>query len=307
MQDLNIHGIEHIIARPDLDYIRQNTERIPEFYGHFLECVLEMKDVPGAKSLVDRFLSELRSGRGAMNRGFVHLHLACCMKKSGLLQSVEQGIPPADFSLTNGLKVELTRVADQESLIVAGLKRSLARERGSMSGLSLTLRMKSYDVGRILSQFDDDLSRGFAANAVTENDLYHLSVTVHTDDVALTVSPNTNRSACISVMGDHSLCVDFIGNEPILLDMVHEKLLKDAAAQSRVLIVDFTNSVVVRDLNDVQGQFDRLKKGLDLKGVDMIVGVIFSLTDKTFVKQRWYILRENKSTDIAEFEKAFLL
>ncbi len=297
-----------VISLENLERIRTDSTNHPWYFERLVNNLYELKDVEGTGALVQRCLAETRNEPVTqdvlLNRYFVHLHLAAWLMNIGLLKTVESGNPPCDFELKNGLKIELTRISDRENLITLGAHKIIS-QLNLQSNIKIHLHVNTLNIKNILSRLKTTLSSTVYTRIPESNQYFNVTVEDRSDILA-TPHLHTTGPTYLSRRENYDLAITFNKNKIDLTAEIEDKLKHSAASSSHILIIDFTNSVLIKNENDIQALFESIK----LKGsewhISLITGVIFTIERNMLRVTRKYIVKQDRDDKIKEFETRFL-
>jgi bifunctional DNase/RNase len=145
---------------------------------------------------------------------------------------------------------------------------------------------------------------------IESNDYYDLLVSQrHDNNISFPVLPNTKNFVCLVNKREYAVGIEFLRNESdIIKDILDKVNTKFAASKSEILIVDFTESVIISDVKDMEDEFNKLKKVIPSNRLAIILGIKFDIDsdNKLVKKSHSYMIRGKDFREIVDFENDFL-
>lgn len=264
------------ISEEDLRYIHKKSKHIKDYLSSFVHYLNYLGHIPNSLRITRKYLEDMHQGCDPLNRSFMHLYLATILHQKNLLHSVEQGHPPCDFLLKNGLRVELCRLGDDVALIQNGIHKIIAKNN-FLIGKNVYIHCRTLSIKRILAKIKNDLSRLCDENTSISREDYDIRFEERSnelgEDLPLdTLAGNTYMASTQNYGLFITLPPDTDQNT--LLKLLATKVKKSAASQSDILIIDLTDSVLEREPDHIQ-DFLRLAQQYLPRNIELVLGTFF--------------------------------
>jgi len=213
-------------------------------------------------------------GQGELNRYWVHLNIAHILFKRNLLSEVESnGI---DIITNTGIKIELTGVADEEEVIRRILKKNIEKHINQF--LRFDIILNTLNSQKISKQFRQDLKCIFSKNNFPQeykNNEYDLIINKCNkgDEIYFPININKRGIICMSSEKEYVLNIHYSFNPLDINKFIINKNLKKACSESQILIIDLSESIVIKNHEDF---INNINRNLDLKIIPRnLTGIIF--------------------------------
>lgn len=228
----------------------------------------------GINKIKNEFVKKINDGQGELNRYWVHLNIAHILFKRNLLSEVESnGI---DIITNTGIKIELTGVADEEEVIRRILKKNIEKHINQF--LRFDIILNTLNSQKISKQFRQDLKYIFSKNNFPQeykNNEYDLIINKCNkgDGIYFPININKRGIICMSSEKEYVLNIHYSFNPLDINKFIINKNLKKACSESQILIIDLSESTVIKNHEDFINDINR---NLDLKIIPRnLTGIIF--------------------------------
>lgn len=234
----------------------------------------ELVNVNGINKIKNEFVKKINDGQGELNRYWVHLNIAHILFKRNLLSEVESnGI---DIITNTGIKIELTGVADEEEVIRRILKKNIEKHINQF--LRFDIILNTLNSQKISKQFRQDLKCIFSKNNFPQeykNNEYDLIINKCNkgDEIYFPININKRGIICMSSEKEYVLNIHYSFNPLDINKFIINKNLKKACSESQILIIDLSESIVIKNHEDF---INNINRNLDLKIIPRnLTGIIF--------------------------------
>ena len=255
----------------------------------------EMINIPGIKRVKKDYIKKINDCQGELNRYWVHLIISHILFKRGLLSEVESnGI---DIVTKTGLKIELTRIADEEEIIKLILEKNI--EKYIKQYLRFDIILNNLESQKISKQFRKDLKNTFSKNYFPQeykNNEYDLMINKcrRGGNIAFPIDINKGGMINMSSRKGYVLNIHYTNNPFNINKFILNKSTKKACSESQMLIIDFSGSIVIKNhkdfINYINLNFD---KKITPENLIAIIFIKFSELQAGITLSIKYFVREN--------------
>lgn len=304
----NINEIYKYIPKRDMDSIINSCskENRMEYVNALCECIYTLRDIKGLSRVIVNYIKEFQNGYKNLNRSFIHILFAYRFYRYKFLKELETGSPPVDFALSNNLDVELTRFSDTEEILNNRIIKTIKNNLQNYSDCFIEIRLKSLEIKKIIYTLKIDL-KTLIKKKYIHNKFYTILIKPrNVNMISMNVIPNKDTAYCLSSEKEFSIAVEFRKEKINLLDCIFDKNKKEACKNSQVLILDFTNSLFVKNAQDLEKEFKKIKSSFPANNLAVIIGIRFYFNKGFLQRDYQYLIRGKEDDRIKQFNEGFL-